>query len=207
MNTEEWAAGINLKEELIAAGRPNRSGAPIRPGSVTIHNTENTNKGADAHAHSRFLRETGFYTHKGRKVLVAWHYTVDDRVAIRQLPDHERGMHAGTSAGNGTSIGIEICMQKGIDQEAADVRAAQLTALLMVEHDIPIDRVVQHRHWSGKPCPALLLDSRKWKDYLAIVRACANVLRPNGEEFPGWAPIPEPFDFEGGMCWEEEEQP
>lgn len=203
MNKAEWVAGINLKEELIATGRPNRSGTAILPTKITIHNTDNSAKGADAHAHSRFVRETGFYMHKGKKVLVAWHYTVDDRVAIRQLPDIERGMHAGSSDGNAASIGMEICMQQGIDQEAANVRAAQLAAFLIVEHDIPIEGVVQHKHWSGKRCPSLLMNEKKWADFLANVRACAGVLRPTGEEFPGQAPIPEPFVFGGAMCWDE----
>lgn len=206
MNKAEWIAAINLKEELIAPGRPNRSGKPIRPSKITIHNTDNRRKGADAHAHSRFVRETGFYTREGNEILVAWHYTVDDRVAIRQLPDLERGMHAGSNEGNSSSIGMEICMQKGIDQEATEMRAAQLTALLLVEHNIPIDSVVQHRHWSGKRCPSLLVDEQKWEDFLKTVHTCVNGLRPTGEELPQ-APIPEPFDFEGATCWEEDEQP
>ena len=204
MDKAEWAKGINLKEELVAPGRPNRSGKPMRPTKVTIHNTDNSAKGADAHAHSRFVRETGWYEHKGKKIQVSWHYTVDDRVVIRQLPDLERGMHAGSSEGNAYSLGVEICMQKKIDQEAANVRAAQLAALLIVEHGLSPDDVVQHRHWSGKRCPSLLMNEKKWDAFLANVRACVSVLRPTGEQFPGDAPLPDPFIFTGAMCWDEQ---
>lgn len=204
MNKAEWAEGINLTEELIAPGRANRSGTPMRPTKITIHNTDNRGRGADAHAHSRFVRETGWYEHNGKRILVSWHYTVDDRIAIRQLPDFERGMHAGSGEGNAYSLGVEICMQAGIDQEAANLRAAQLTALLLVEHDIPVDGVVQHRHWSGKPCPSLLMDEMKWAAFLATVRACVNALCTKWEDFPGEAPLPEPFIFRGAMCWDEQ---
>ena len=51
------------------------------------------------------------------KKLGSWHYTVDDIKVIKQLPINEKGWHAGK--GNSSSIGIEICMHEGIDQEQA----------------------------------------------------------------------------------------
>ena len=62
MNRQELGQSLNLIEELIAAGRPNRPGSPIAPRFVTIHNTSNTGSKADARAHSRFVRNTGFYS-------------------------------------------------------------------------------------------------------------------------------------------------
>src|SRR5690606_486707 len=130
-------------------GARNRPGTQMTPTRITIHNTDNTDKGADAHAHSSFVRKTGYYIYKGEKRWVSWHYTVDDRVAIRQLPDRECGMHAGSSAGDESSIGIEICMQQGVDQVAANRRAAQLAAYLLEEHGMSQGAVVRHQHWSG----------------------------------------------------------
>ena len=46
--------------------------------------------------------------------------------------------------GNATSIGVEICVNAGGDFEAAKANAAALVRLLMEEHGIHIDHVVQH---------------------------------------------------------------
>ena len=117
----------SILQEFITAGRPNRPGTAIQPTSITMHNTSNTSPGADAKAHSRFVRETGYYMHKGKKNWVSWHYTVDDKMAIQHLPNTEMGWHAGPA--NGSSIGIEVCMHQGISSTATLPTAAQLLSL------------------------------------------------------------------------------
>ena len=59
------SASLAISEELIAPGRPNRPGTKINPTYITIHNTANSNEGADADAHSRFVRNKGYYDWKG----------------------------------------------------------------------------------------------------------------------------------------------
>ncbi len=159
---------LNLSVAPIAPGRPNRPGTPISPRFVTIHNTGNARPGADAQAHSRFVRQKGYYTHDGKRVYVSWHFTVDDVEAIRHLPLAERAWHAG-ERGNGQSIGVEICMQAGNDQGAANRRAALLAALLLTKLGEGPDHVVTHRQWTGKTCPALLLD--EWDAFIELVTA------------------------------------
>lgn len=71
-------------------------------------------------------------------------------------PTTRRAYHAGdgkAGPGNTTSIGIEICVNAGGDFEAAKANAAALVRLLMEEHGIPLDNVVQHNRWNGKDCP------------------------------------------------------
>ena len=51
-------------------------------------------------------------------------------------------------------------MNKGIDQEAANRKAATLTAILMYALNIPLENLVTYKHWSGKNYPRLLLN--KW---------------------------------------------
>ena len=167
MTREELLVLINLKEELIPAGRTNRPGSIIRPEKITIHNTSNASPGANATSHSKFVRETGHYILNGKKHWVSWHYTVDDQLAIKQLPVNERAFHAG-SQGNNISIAIEICMHKEIDQEAADTKASQLTALLCFDLGIPVANIVTHKFWTGKNCPALLLAN--WDSFIDKVR-------------------------------------
>ncbi len=45
---------------------------------------------------------------------VSWHYSADDNRVIKHLPLDEKAFHAVN--GNGQSIGIEVCMNQGIDQ-------------------------------------------------------------------------------------------
>jgi hypothetical protein len=67
---------------------------------------------------------------------VSWHYTIDDKVVVNHLPLDEEGYHAHEDA-NMSSIGIEICMNEGIDRAAADLRAARLAAALL--YDLRLD--------------------------------------------------------------------
>ena len=174
---------------MIAPGKKNRPGIKIVPTHITIHNTDNTDAGADAAAHSGFVRNTGYYVLKsGKKNWVSWHFTVDDKAAIRHLPSNELGYHAGP--GNAVSVAIEICMNKGIDRAAADSRAALLTATLMGQLGIPASKVVPHKQWTGKICPSILLGGKpagaRWSAFIAEVRQFAAQL---GNAGAGMSPM------------------
>lgn len=176
MTRDEFAGLVNISTELIAPGRPNRPGTKILPRYMTIHNTDNTDAGADAAAHSKFVRNTGYYVlPSGKKDFVSWHYTVDDGRVIQQMPVDEEAYHA--KSGNSQSLGIEVCMNKGIDQQGAFLRAARLTALLLYDHAAAFDIscVVPHMKWTQKKCPVLLLDNGqlgpKWQQFIDTVRA------------------------------------
>lgn len=106
--------------------------------------------------------------------------TVDDHAIVQHLPDYETAYHAGDGKdgpGNATSIGIEICVNAGGDFEAAKANAAALVRLLMKEHGIPLDNVVQHNHWNGKDCPKTIRATpRAWEAFLGLCRGeAANV--------------------------------
>jgi N-acetylmuramoyl-L-alanine amidase CwlA len=108
----------------------------------------------------------------GKKHWISWHCTVDDKVAIQQLPFNEMAFHAGSEA-NSRSIAIEICMNEGIDQDTANQRAAEVSALLMKDLNIDLSHVRPHQSWTGKDCPILLLDhgtpGKKWQEFLDLV--------------------------------------
>lgn len=146
---------LNITTMLLSTRAPNRPGTPLAPKFVTIHNTDNGDKGADALAHAKYIRGSDAIARK-----VSWHYTVDDQRVVKNLPAEEQGWHAGTHAGNQISIGIEVCENAGIDQQAAFDRAALLTAVLLDAYKIPLSNVVPHQHWSGKYCPHILLDRK-----------------------------------------------
>lgn len=64
-----------LSIQHIPEGRNNRSGAPLVPNYITVHNTDNSSIGADAEAHANFLSKVGYYVHNGVKRTISWHYT------------------------------------------------------------------------------------------------------------------------------------
>lgn len=156
MDRAELEGLLNLREQMVPAGKANRPGTRIAPAFITIHNTSNANPGANAAAHARFVTNTGFYTlASGKKNQVSWHYTVDDREVVKHLPVNEKGFHAGP--GNSLSVAIEVCMHAGIDQAAANLRAARLAALLAFDLGLGAGKLRTHKSWTGKACPALLL--------------------------------------------------
>ena len=162
--------GIAIQEHIISGGRKNRPGRDTNPDTyITIHETGNAAKGADAAAHGAYLDSAA-----GEDDLVSWHYTVDDHAIVQHLPDYETAYHAGdgkSGQGNTTSIGIEICVNAGGDFEAAKANAAALVRLLMEEHGIPLDNVVQHNRWNGKDCPKTIrATAGAWEAFLALCR-------------------------------------
>jgi N-acetylmuramoyl-L-alanine amidase len=173
------ASIANLNVDLIPAGKQNRPGDNITVSYITIHNTDNPNSGADAKAHSKFVKNTGYYTlSNGTKNWVSWHFTVDDKEIYQHLPLNERGYHAGS--GNSQSIGIEICMNSDGDLSAANARAAILVSALLKDFGFDSSRLRGHIDWTGKKCPSRLLDSgakgAKWDAFVASVDAAGSFL-------------------------------
>ncbi|MCC7229819.1 MAG: N-acetylmuramoyl-L-alanine amidase [Fimbriimonadaceae bacterium] len=167
MNQTEAIHQLNLSEELLPVGNLNRPGLAMSPDHITIHNTANGTRSANARMHAKYMKGPA-----AQKRKVSWHFTVDDREVIKHLPVHERACHAGTREGNRRSIGIEICEFAGIDQSAANNRAALLVAVLLHSMALDLSAVVPHRHWSGKYCPHLLLDNGEagWREFVDQVK-------------------------------------
>ena len=174
MKREEFGKLLNLEEDMIPEGKKNRPGTPNSLKYITIHNTDNDKKGADARAHAKFVKNTGYYINdNGEKIWVSWHYTVDDARVIKHLPLNEGCFHT-FNGGNQQSIAIEICMNQGIDQPAAFLRAARLVAVLLYDLKKSPDSIVPHYFWTKKNCPSLLLTNgkpgAKWKDFVAMIK-------------------------------------
>ena len=166
---------MQIKQDFIPVSRKNRPGNKMSPKYITVHNTANTAKSANAEMHARYV--------KNPTTTVSWHYTVDDGDVIYQhLPTNENGWHAGdgvSGAGNRQSIGIEICEYEGINANKANDNAAWLIRKLMENNTIPIANVVPHQKWSGKYCPRKLLPI--WPSFIGKINGVnepqANILK------------------------------
>lgn len=161
---------VAIKQQLVS------SRAKTYPGLngkkyITIHETANTSRGANAQAHAN-LQSNGFSA--------SWHWQVDDKQAIQSFPHTVRCWHAGDGRGSGNydSIGIEICVNSDGDFKKAVQNAAKLVSKIMKEEKIPLQNVVQHNKWSGKDCPKNLRNNSKafrWVDFINTVIMANNV--------------------------------
>lgn len=160
---------MRIIQSYIPKSNRNRPGYRMTPKYITVHNTANTSKGANAKAHANYLNGGA----GGRSA--SWHFTVDDTEIYQHLPLNESGWHAGdgNGAGNRQSIGIEICENSDGDFAKAVANAQALISKLMSEYNIPFANVVPHKHWSGKHCPRKLLDN--WSDFKAGITGAAPV--------------------------------
>ncbi len=164
LDPRDFAGSLGIIVDLLPVGFPTRPGRQIEPTTITVHNTDNDNRGAGAAAHNRYIRGDDAVRRQ-----VSWHFTVDDRQIFQHLPVHEVGFHAGSSA-NASSVAIEICMNSDMDAAAAYDRAARLCAQLSAELDIPVATGLrQHHDWTGKNCPRILRSTADgWTNFVAL---------------------------------------
>lgn len=153
---------------------------------VTIHNTDNSDAGADAITHGKLL--AGTWLNKQQ----SWHYAVDKDNAVQSIPEDEVAWHAGdgrtSRGGNLSTIAIEICMNADGDFAKAVDNAARLTADILKRHGLPPTAVYQHHDWSGKNCPSQIRAGRpygwdtfkdKVKDYYNGKASTTNPSKPS----------------------------
>ncbi|HBP26183.1 MAG TPA: hypothetical protein DD618_04455 [Acholeplasmatales bacterium] len=90
---------------------------------IVIHDTANTNSGATAEMHNRYI-----HTNPG----VSWHYSVDNTEIYQHIPLNEVAWHAGEHDGNYYGIGIETCLQPGTDYNVVMRKTAKLSASTII---------------------------------------------------------------------------
>ncbi|MGH1298674.1 S-layer homology domain-containing protein [Bacillus pretiosus] len=164
--------GVTFKEMIVPKGNENiRPGYAMEPKYITIHETANTSKGANALNHAKYLDSQA----RGNTDRSAsWHFTVDDKEIYQHLPLNEVGWHAGNKTGNYESIGIEIAVNSDGNYTKAVENARKLAAYLMNELNISLDHVQKHQFWSGKNCPAFMIQRGQWDAFLKGTNAYYN---------------------------------
>jgi N-acetylmuramoyl-L-alanine amidase len=176
-------SAVTIHNALIEKGRFGRSKVRVmQPRFITIHTTQNFAPSADARAHARMLQSGSLKGPKNSLGFVTWHFTVDQDSVWQSLPTNEQGQHADYEGpGNRSSIGIEMCENRGNSRAMTTDRTARLTAELMQRHNIPLGNVVPHQHWpmvrfadgrhlGQKNCPHFLMDNgrpgKKWNAFI-----------------------------------------
>jgi len=162
---------VTMKQQLVsdAVIRTKTYGGGNKRTYITIHETANTSKGANAQAHANLQSN-------GNARDASWHWQVDDKQAIQSFNHNISCWHGGDGrlgVGNRHSIAIEICVNSDGDFKKAVQNAVALVKHIMLQEKIAIQNVVQHNHWSGKNCPTNLRNGSKgvnWADFIKMVR-------------------------------------
>ena len=133
---------------------------------IVVHNNANTT--ATAKNERSWLVNPKNIPSTG-KTGASWNFAVDAVDTIEAIPRTEVSWSAGDGGkgkGNLHGISIEICEVGGL---AAEVRAIQLIAYLMVIYRIPLSEVGPHQRYSGKICPRKILP--RWNQFISDVSA------------------------------------
>lgn len=181
---------MEIIEMLAPKGTNCRPGIPLTGFlGITVHNTSNWSKGANAISHANYLRNGG------KNNYVSWHYVVDKDRAVRCIPENETAWCAGDGAngnGNRKTINIEICDNQDGDIRRATDNAVELCAILLRARGIKTanGHLFQHYYWTRKDCP---YDIRRgnpynWDTFVAKVQEKLNGGSPSGADqilYPG----------------------
>ena len=184
--------GEQLGKAKIISNATISSGASV-PGRklqsisyITLHNTGLVDVKAN-NFHRSLARENKLSN--GRQA--SWHFSVDDIEIYQEVDTAYETWHAGNSKGNKNSISIEMCMWSDKEKQRLTYdNAARLVAKLMKMHNIPLSKVVQHNHWSGKNCPQYLRQAKHgydWNWFISLVKKYSEE-KPVVEEKPAFTP-------------------
>lgn len=143
-----------------------RPGRSMTPTSITIHETDNPNIGANALAHARLQVN-------GNRRQASWHFQVDDgEKAYLSIPLNEVAYHAGNRQGNYSSIAIEICVNRDGNYKKAVENAVKVVRYIMRKYpNIKKSHIKQHYDWSKKNCPRQLRNGRaiSWQQFVQMI--------------------------------------
>lgn len=128
-----------------------RTGTIKTMSSITIHSTGNPTSTAQG--------ERNWLINPNNNRIASYHIVIDEKEAIEVIPLSEKALHSGSSLGNETSIGIEICHSGNREKTLSN--AVILTANLLRKNNWTIKQVKRHYDWNKKNCPSILIDSKQ----------------------------------------------
>lgn len=153
---------IKINEKLVKYNFSSRNGEKIK--YISIHDTGNKRRGADANAHFNFFN--------GGDRQSSAHYFVDDKQILRIIKDEDRSWAVGDGRGkygitNENSLNIEMCINSDGDFNKTYLNTLRLTKYLMEKYNIPLENVVRHYDASRKLCPNVFKENNweKWNKF------------------------------------------
>lgn len=143
--------------------------------AIIAHWTANTSRGADAAANRNYFNLGSRYA--------SAHYCVDDRQAVRCIPEDEVAYHVGAvrykpigerlrkgyPTPNYTTIGFEMCVNSDGDWNKTLRNSIELSAWLLRKHGLTINDLHRHYDVTGKDCPRMYVPEGPWAAFKAEV--------------------------------------
>ena len=163
---------MDYKIQHIPISPNRRIGRKTKMTSITIHSTANPKSSAAS--------ERNWLVNPSNTRTASWHIAVDDKMAVEAIPLDEVAWHAGSSTGNNSSIGIEIC-ESG-DRLKTIKNAVDLSARLLYERGWGTPQMKRHFDWSGKNCPNIMSANNwaLWNQFVKDVQEELNRLKGVG---------------------------
>lgn len=168
-----------------------------------VHWTANEGKGSDAVANRNYFNRKWrviaskiyeiFNDAKGKPVSfrkASAHLNVDDSTMTENLPwkkgEAEMGYHVGadeymsgilkkltSTYPNNCTIGLEICVNSDGDFKKAYANAVKVSAMVLKEHGLTVEKMYRHYDITGKLCPGFFTDNGYAKKYLGTTKDIA----------------------------------
>lgn len=162
---------LTIKKQLAPTRQGvNGYGYGNKKKSLTIHQTGNPRKGANAAMHAKL--QAGVYG-------ASWHWSVDDKEAIQSFEHGYQCWHAsdGRGEGNLNSIAIEGCINSDGDYVQTVKNMAELAAKILKDENLKLSDMKQHHDFdkkNRKNCPQQIREGKAgidWNDFVAMVKA------------------------------------
>lgn len=161
------ALGVPVHTLYVPEGDRARPGITRKIKYIVLHETGNSEAGADAKRHAIYLRYTN-------EESTSWHYTVDEDEIYHHIPDGEVAWHASdrlqNPGGNLNGIGIELCVNSDGDFEKTFDNAARLVAVLLDTYGLDIADIRQHADFTNKNCPEHIRNANRMDEFREKVR-------------------------------------
>lgn len=161
---------------------------------LTIHQTGNTARGANAKMHAQY-QITNARMSVPREA--SWHWQVDDFRAIQSFEHSVQCWHASDGRGDGNlnSIAIEGCINVDSNYKNAVKNMAKLAAKILKDENIPLSNMLQHHDFARdkKNCPAQIrggLEGITWQVFQQLVQNELDLL--NGKVVVDGATVSKP---------------
>lgn len=154
---------VTIKQDIVSNSLLNNKtyGTGNPRTKLVVHQTGNTDKGADAQMHAD-------YQHNGAGGREAsWHIQSDDKEIIQSYPFTYRCYHASTgnssNGGNMVGIGWEIAINSDGNYTKAIELASEGIAQVMKQENIPMSGLVRHHDEDPKSqrCPRQIMDGQE----------------------------------------------
>ncbi len=131
---------------------------------ITIPLINNSSNSKWHNKFANFISPAGIYTCRGAN----GNYYMANVYASNYDKNVEK-YYVCTAGGNRNSVGIETCINKGVDYNQVIRHTSNLVAKLLIYYDLDPSRVLYHQHFSGKLCPQVMIQNGMLANFHNII--------------------------------------